>query len=99
MSAKYFCVMRGLRGCYMPDSVFYVRCTTRRSLKELITEECEYAEKRPSLRAVASYAAEVWRRHLELSLPLVLATGPGYGLHISHATRGEYLEFVHSQDS
>jgi hypothetical protein len=98
MAAKYFCLMNGLRGCYMPDSVYVLKCTSRRELKEIVRDELTYAEKKPSQRALAQYVAEAWRRYKELSLPLVLPTNKeeSYGIHLSYATRHEYEEFINA---
>jgi len=93
--AKYYTLMSGLRGCYMPDSVYVLKCTSRRELKAIVRDECEHVEKRPSQRAIASYVAEVWRRN-DLFYPLVLSTGEGYGLHLSNATRREYEDFINA---
>jgi hypothetical protein len=96
MAAKHFSMMAGLRGCYMPDSVYVLKCASRRELKEIVRDELTCAEKKPSQRALAQYVAEVWRRHKEPSLPLVMPTNKeqSYGIHLSYATRSEYEELI-----
>lgn len=37
--AKYFNIQVGLRGCYMPDSSYFLKCETRRELKNAIDDE------------------------------------------------------------
>lgn len=84
--SRYFHIMHGLRGCYMPDSAWIVRVETRRELKEVIRAESEDV----SERNIAWLAARVWRKG-NTGL-YVVPTGPGYGLHATQATRAEYLE-------
>lgn len=61
----YFNISNGLRGCYMPDNAYIVRCDTRRALKAAL--EYEARDMRDAgftganKRAVASVAAQVWR--------------------------------------
>ncbi len=62
---KYFFVSNGLRGCYMPDSVFVIRVNTRKALKEAL--EAEASSLRDAgyfglaKRRIASLAADAWR--------------------------------------
>lgn len=84
--SRYFHITHGLRGCYMPDSVWIARVETRRELKDIIHAECEDMSK----RNVAWLAAQVWRKGNVGSY--VVPTGPGYGLHVMQASRAEYLE-------
>lgn len=73
---RYYNIMTGLRGCYMPDDSFAVAVTTRRELKSVLLEQRDFtrghehsvAEMRAdgdhyaSDRDVASVAAALWRR-------------------------------------
>lgn len=102
----YFHVSLGLRGCYLPDDAWVAKIDTRRDLKQLALAEIETAAdadgRRPkdcaSKRHAAAWAAEVWRHRDKLSLPLVLPLGPGYGLHVSTATRAEFSAFQKKAD-
>lgn len=40
----YFHVSAGLRGCYLPDSSYIIRATTRRELKEALASEALASE-------------------------------------------------------
>lgn len=103
---RYFHISHGLRGCYMPDGEPYViRAKTRRELKEAIQSEADMVDSGSTIglskRAIAQYAAELWRDAFRLkpyysSLPVCLPTKePGqssysYGIFVSHATRNDY---------
>lgn len=62
--AKYFCISRGLRGCYMPDDVYHVMVKTRRELKEIIISEADMAAGESTIglskKAIAAFAARCW---------------------------------------
>ena len=101
---KYFHIATGLRGAYMPDSAYMIRATTRRELKAAL--EAEAYDIRDagfvglSKRAVASLAAEAWReahKPAPTIYPHVAGYGrlgnPCFGLHVSTATRAEFLEY------
>lgn len=102
----YFFLSTGLRGCYMPDSVYAIRVTTRRELKAMIADECrdlyDAGFVGTSKRAIAQFAAEAWRRRndprwtLDLVLPYRRADQAGnwcFGVFLSRATRREYIEY------
>jgi len=69
--ARYFQILTGLRGCYMPNNSYVVRCETRRELKEILQSEANaqgacasgpgYAYGL-SKKDVAWAAAHAWRR-------------------------------------
>lgn len=73
---RYFTIMTGLRGCYMPDDVFAVAVNTRRQLKSILLEQRDFATDHERTiaemrrdgdhyatdREVASVAAALWRR-------------------------------------
>jgi hypothetical protein len=88
--SRYFNIMSGLRGCYMPDSAYTVRVDTRKELKAILADCAEYLDG-PGLskRNIAWLAAQVWRGKDGL-----LPCGNGYhrGLECVQATRAEYLE-------
>ncbi|UVK46765.1 hypothetical protein BPNPMPFG_002473 [Mesorhizobium sp. AR07] len=102
--AKYFYVANGLRGCYMPDSFFVIKCDTRRELKSALEYEAVPIRDAGFVgfnrRAVASLAAGAWREAQKRNpsiYPHVAAYGqPGnacMGLHVSTATRADFLEY------
>lgn len=104
--AKYFTLMHGLRGCYMPDGEPYViKATTRRELKEAIHYECNMLDSGEMLgfskRNIAAFAAECWREahkpkpaYLPHCLPCKEKgqSSYSYGVFVSVASRAEYLE-------
>jgi hypothetical protein len=104
--AKYFTIMHGLRGCYMPDSEpSVVMVKTRRELKELIAGEADMLASEETVglskRAIASFAATCWREAQKAKpayLPYCLPckergqSSYSYGIFCSVASRGEYLE-------
>jgi hypothetical protein len=101
--AKYFTVMQGLRGCYMPDSVNVIKCDTRRELKNAIEWEARDIREAGFIGAnkkgVAALAAHMWReakKEKPSFYPNVLPYGTkgNYhsAIHVSVATRREYLE-------
>jgi hypothetical protein len=106
--AKYFTIMHGLRGCYMPDEKpFVTMCRTRRELKDIINAEATLLDSGETLglskRAIAAFAALCWREAHKAKpayLPYCLPTKePGqssysYGIFCSVATRREYLDYV-----
>ena len=97
---RYFSVMVGLRGCYMPDSVYPIAVKTRRELKTLIETEAKYCGnddeddgRPPSKRDFASVAAALWRRNWrdrDAYLSTVLPIAPGYGIQINPISGAEY---------
>jgi hypothetical protein len=104
--AKYFNIMDGLRGCYMPNSSYVTRCETRRELKAVL--EFEARNIRDSYvgcnkKQVAWLAATMWKEAQKKN-PAYLPHVAPYGekgnyhsaIHVSVATRKEYLE---SQDN
>jgi hypothetical protein len=103
--SKYFTISSGLRGCYMPDSVFVARVDTRRELKRILADEVapwrDGGAMGGSKATVATIAADAWReakkRHpasLPFCIPLKPAGASSYssGVFISGATRRDYLD-------
>ena len=105
--SRYFHISQGLRGCYMPDSAYVIRCDTRRDLKAALESEAYYIRDAGfigcSKRGVASLAAMLWRRadpkarHSfgDSVLPYRNADSPGnyaFALMGSPATRDEWKE-------
>ncbi len=104
--AKYFSVMHGLRGCYMPDGEpFVVMCATRRELKSVIKGEADSLDSGETLglskKSIAAFAAVCWREAHKAKpayLPYCLATKErgqssySYGIFVSVASRREYLD-------
>jgi hypothetical protein len=97
---KYFTMMRGLRGCYMPDDVWVIKVTSQKQLLQYVMEELEAMSAPVGKGEARTYVKECWRRHRTLTLPLVLPTDAEktYGIHLSHATRGEWEEFINEGD-
>ncbi|RVC71336.1 hypothetical protein EN759_00540 [Mesorhizobium sp. M00.F.Ca.ET.038.03.1.1] len=102
--SKYFHIMTGLRGCYMPDNAYVIRVDTRRELKAAIEDEARLCRDSGfvggSKSAVASLAAAAWREAHKRNPSIYPHVAP-YGsrdnrhsaIHVSTATRAEYLEF------
>jgi hypothetical protein len=67
----YFTFYHGLRGCYLPDSAFIVRATTRKELKRAIEAEAEGVREAGMVgmnkRAIAWLAAAAWRNRRKAS--------------------------------
>lgn len=109
--ARYFTISHGLRGCYMPDSVYVARVDTRRELKALIEAEADSYRQAgyigASKRAVAYVAALAWREaqkanpaYLPFALPLAPPHDRGnyaFAVFVSVASRGEYLESLEAE--
>ena len=105
--AKYFTIMHGLRGCYMPDSdPSVVMVKTRRELKEIIASECDMLATDETIglskKAIASFAANCWHEAQKKNpayLPYCLPckekgqSSYSYGLFCSVSSRGDYLEY------
>ena len=101
----YFHISSGLRGCYMPDNAFTVRCDTRAALKEYLIYEANSLRDAEyiggSKRAIATIAAQAWRdRRKTFQLPVCIPFAPGhsrgnycYGVFVAAATRAEYDEY------
>ena len=104
--AKYFTMMHGLRGCYMPDGdPFILMARTRRDLKAAIADEADNMGDMVGLSkaAVARLAADAWREahkpnpaYLPHCLPChdrsVKIAKYSYGIFVSVSSRSEYLE-------
>lgn len=101
--ARYFHIMQGLRGCYMPDSNSVICCDTRRQLKAALQWEADSIRDAGfaglSKSAIAWAAAKAWRdaapkaRGNGAILPYGnRALGRPYALEILPATRADYLE-------
>ena len=101
---RYFVIMNGLRGCFMPDSVHAVAVKTRRELKGIIADEydswaADYSEDENGRfsparrREIASVAAALWRRSYrdrDAHLSTVMPTAEGYGIQINPISGAEY---------
>lgn len=103
MSAnKYFVIMEGLRGCYMPDSCAYVAMKTRRELKSYLESQADMIAQAGYIgvgkRRVAQFAALCWKHCASESLPFALGYGErgkskSFGIMVGRASRSEYLEY------
>lgn len=101
----YFTISNGLRGCYMPDNAYTIRCDTRRELKQALESEARDMRDAgyvgASKRNVATIAADAWRNRRKARLPIALPLIPPhcgrnsdnycYGLFVEYATRADYL--------
>lgn len=110
---RYFTIMTGLRGCYMPDSVYTVKCETRRELKDYLSHEADSVDSDDSMvglskRNIAHIAALAWRNK-RAPLPYCIPYGykpekigqvPDYhyGIMVGQATRQEYLGGQEQED-
>ena len=107
--AKYFTVMTGLRGCYMPDSVAVIKCDTRRDLKNAIEWEANDIREAGFVgmnkKMIAAFCAHMWREAQKKKpsvypdvLPYGTAKNYHSAIHASVATRREYLEYCKQND-
>ena len=111
--ARYFTITQGLRGCYMPDNAYVIKCETRRELKSALAWEADSITDAGFVgcnkRAVAWLAATLWRRAapgkrdggLESVIPYRCADQRdnwAFAIGGSPATRDEYLEYCADND-
>ncbi len=107
---RYFVIMNGLRGCYMPDSVYTLAVKTRSELKSALESEYDFAtdcedEKGDypprRRREIASAAAALWRRSWrdrDSHLSTVIPTTNGSGIQVNPVSRVEYLASKESEE-
>ena len=100
---RYFQIMTGLRGCYMPDDSHVIACNTRRELKRALAKTLDYADAvGAGKRDVAALAAKAWRDYPAHKSVYALAflpfrykhNEPGsrpFSIEVCKATRAEYL--------
>ncbi len=98
---RYFHISNGLRGCYMPDSAYVIKCQTRRELKAAIESQAGDMIG-ASKKAIASVAAIQWKTRnggLPYCLPLKAEHGDGYsyGVFVSEASRREYRDYCKAE--
>jgi len=110
--SKYFTISHGLRGGYCDNSVYVVRCDTRKELKATIASEADSYRDAGYIgankRAIAWLANAVWKEahkpnpaYLPHCLPLAPPWGrDNYcsGVFASAATRGEYVEYCQQEE-
>ncbi len=105
----YFHMSTGLRGCYMPDDAYIVRCNTRRELKAAIESEARAYKDAgfvgANKAAIAYIAAIAWRNRRKFQLPYALPLAPSHardnychGIFVASADRSEYLEYIAESD-
>lgn len=95
----YFQILRGLRGCYMPDSSYVIQCNTRRELKRALAWERDSDDSAMGLsnRAIAWAAAKAWRERRQHGrqsaiLPFGYRAGERpFSIEIHTASRAEFL--------
>lgn len=109
--AKYFHISTGLRGAYLPDNAYCVKVNSRRELKAIVLneyrdiKEAGYSINKAELTATV---ADIWRNTKAIRkspYPFVVPYGfrNSHGvnkcnaIHIGHATRAEYVEYMESE--
>lgn len=109
MAYRYFNISSGLRGAYMPDEIFVARFTSRRDLKQLVSNMArdmrDAYDFGGSQKDVARFVAACWREARKPKpayLPLCLPFGRErnarpFGIFVSVATRGEYQDYAHNE--
>ena len=108
--AKYFTVMTGLRGCYMPDNAYVIKVKTRRELKAALEWEANDVREAgfvgANKKAVTGLAAHLWRE-AKKKWPSYLSDVVTYGydrhskpyaIQSSVATRQDYLDYCKEND-
>ena len=105
----YVTISNGLRGCYMPDSCYVAKFTTRCELKAFIANECSdmreaygHGGTKQEISAIAAYAWKMRRNGWQYDLAIGFgrsraANDRPFGLFLGHATRREYSEFLKSE--
>lgn len=104
--AKYFHICYGLRGAYLPDSSYVIKCETRRELKQALAFEAENTRDSGyflNLASVSRIAAALWRESHKPNPSIydyVIPYGDKrngarpFGIFASVATRRDYIESV-----
>jgi hypothetical protein len=108
---KYFTIMTGLRGCYMPDNCYTVRADTRRELKAVLeyeyTFQVDNAEAFGNRKDIARVAAVAWREAKKATPTIydfVIPYGNDrvgdrpYGIFCAVSTRSDYLASQANQE-
>lgn len=99
---RYFQIMTGLGGCYMPDSSYVFKSDTRKELKRAIEAECfdlrDAGMIGLSKRHTTRLASEVWRGKAKTIYGLSLdygspeQSGKPYNLTVCEISRDEFRE-------
>ena len=109
--AHYFFISTGLRGAYLSDNGYFVKVNSRKELKAYV--EAEFNDIKDagyciSKKELVSSVADIWR-NLKAArrspYPFVVSYGFRHGysankcnaIHIMHATKAEYDEFMESE--
>lgn len=101
--ARYFTIMQGLRGCYMPDSCAVIKCDTRRELKAAIAWELndirDAGFKGIAKRDAAWAAALLWAKKSPAAIiPYGHTTkNKAFAVDVSTSTRADYVEYLNSE--
>lgn len=98
----YFTIGQGLRGCYMPDSVYVIKTDSRRELKAALEWEAESIRDAGGIglnkRAIAWLANAAWKARKSLTGEYCAPyrwqyqNHYPYGLMVWPANRAEYEE-------
>lgn len=111
--AHYFHISTGLRGAYMPDNAYCVKVASRKELKEYVESEAFYIQGAGyvlSKKELTATVADIWRNlkaakrsPYAFVVPYGFRNGNGVNkcnaIHISHATRGEYDEYMNDGEA
>ncbi len=102
--ARYFWIECGLRGAYCDGNGYIAKCDTRRELKAALQWEADSIRDAGGIglskKAVAWLSNAVWQHRRKEQLPIVLPyrwryqDHYPYGIHVSNATRKEYLQHI-----
>lgn len=104
----YFQIMHGLRGCYLPDSSYIIRATTRRELKSALESEArDYRDAGfvgASKRNITRLASQAWRNRKSPSVyGTVLPLAPPHArdsycqaFEVCNASRAEFKQWQES---
>lgn len=103
--ARYFTIMSGLRGCYMPDNAYSIKVDSRRELRSYIDEEacnqsCDGQFVGLSQKMVSWATAHCWRKGSKGAILPFGRRGEDskpFSIEISPISRREYLENVENE--
>ncbi len=104
----YFTIMQGLRGCYMPDSAYVIKCDTRRELKNALEWEARDIRDAGGIgmskRNIAWLANAAWKaRKSNIGEYVAPYRWQGqdsypYALSVCPSTRADYLQYVEESE-
>ncbi len=103
--SRYFTIMTGLRGCYMPDSACPIRVDTRRELKAAIESEVEAVRDAGFIgltKRDSAWAANLlWRKGGQSAAILSYGrkgeSARPFSIETARISRADYLESLESE--